>query len=1002
MKKIFQKILIATFVLSFLFAPVAPDLSKFTVNQNIVSAQQTLTNIQGTGNWTVATSGPTSSGSLSGTTVGYPDGSYSGKFWIISIGANADWTGTVTNNVLQGSWTVEGNVTSGGSWNGNATYGTQTAIDNFDTGGLASNGVVSTGTSSTPTYYGCDALNALSWFTNCLVQAIYIVIFQPVAFFARLAAYILDFFVFYAISSGSYTSDFIGKGWGVVRDIANILFIIALLYVAVKTVLDLNSSNNKKMVGMIIVMALLINFSLFATKVVIDASNILARVFYANIESVNPNGELIEGTDTGAKSITVGLVRQFNPHQIFGSNAGASIKNNLGTFTAILILSLLMMAYMIFMFISVALLFVSRVIMLWILMIFSPIAFVSLTIPGVNIPGFGWKEWWSRLSDNAFLAPIFVFFLYLIITFGDLVKVVTGNNYDPNATVSGATITGQVEESTFVTYMGIIIPFILIFVLLMKAKEIAVKMSGEMGAAITKVGAMAGGFAGGAALGATALVATRAVGAAGAAGGALGRSKLAQTKFGQKIGLNNLDNLPEKLRTASEKKGVTGWLARKSLKTIDSTQGASFDLRKTGLGQFVGSKTGLDFQSSKAIGLGSKEGGLKGYQERKAKEIEKEKELYKTSMTDNETKEYTLKRREEYLKDRDIAVKNAKDEAQAAGKSATDIDKAGNKALEVFVSMKGDTPKIHEKADGLNKERMETFKDNIGKTDLLSSVAYSSSKALGGEINASNYTKDGNIKRYKEELKKKKKKEAREEAIRNDEVFDEAKFESTYVEDTTKYDAVVGRNITDQRAQTAKLVIGSAAAVGVGAGALGLGAGLGTVLGGGAVAGVTAVGQNAADKQVKDKVIESMDKEAKNTEKLANRIADLNKTLKDGKEIQRTNIVDSAGNIVLDPTTGNPMTSGLFIQNTPGVDTDQVDKDKLRIALASMDTEIKLLEKKTTLTAAEKTDLNKKKVEREIMQSLRNTEKELFDLTGKKPNQGGSSAPSTPPPASTP
>ena len=67
------------------------------------------------------------------------------------------------------------------------------------------------------------------------------------------------------------------KGWGAVRDVANIFFILMLLYVAIKTVLSLNVTDNKRLVGVIIIVALLINFSLFTTKVVIDASNIFSK-----------------------------------------------------------------------------------------------------------------------------------------------------------------------------------------------------------------------------------------------------------------------------------------------------------------------------------------------------------------------------------------------------------------------------------------------------------------------------------------------------------------------------------------------------------------------------------------------------------------------------------------------------------------------------------------------------------------------------------------------------
>ena len=55
--------------------------------------------------------------------------------------------------------------------------------------------------------------------------------------------------------------------------------------------------------------------------------------------------------------------------------------------------------------------------------------------------------------------------------------------------------------------MSVTIPFVIIVMLLTKAKKLAVKLSGDMGAMINKIGAVAGGLALGAATGGTALAA---------------------------------------------------------------------------------------------------------------------------------------------------------------------------------------------------------------------------------------------------------------------------------------------------------------------------------------------------------------------------------------------------------------------------------------------------------------------------------------------------------------
>jgi hypothetical protein len=337
------------------------------------------------------------------------------------------------------------------------------------------------------------------WKPNLIgcIAGIFYMIWEVSAVIARFAGNILDFFVYYSTNSSSYTNEFVSQAWGAVRDIANIFFIIALLYVAIKTILGLNVTDNKRLVGAVIIIALIINFSLFTTKVVIDGSNILAKVFYNNITSKDEKGALATGA-SGQKSISVGLIEKYNPQKLLDadqSKAQQKYDSSPGTFIFYTVLLIVITLYTAYIFFSVALLFVARVVSLWLAMIFSPIAFASYTVP-FDIPGFGHKEWWKNLMDAALLAPIFIFMLYIIILFAGFLKTITDN------TDSLLTVT---------------IPFIILAVLLTKAKSIAVKFSGEIGAMIQKAGAVVGGVALGAATGGMAMAGRATIGRAGAA-----------------------------------------------------------------------------------------------------------------------------------------------------------------------------------------------------------------------------------------------------------------------------------------------------------------------------------------------------------------------------------------------------------------------------------------------------------------------------------------------------
>ncbi|MBS3903973.1 MAG: hypothetical protein KGZ39_01435 [Simkania sp.] len=336
-------------------------------------------------------------------------------------------------------------------------------------------------------------------FTNCLVAGLYYIVYEPLSSITTLSAKFLDFFVYYSISSDAYRSGFVEKAWSVVRDISNMFFIIALLYIAIKTILGMNVSAQQRLIGYIIMVALVINFSLFVSRVVIDASNILARVFYNNITPYDENGTAIPLDSNKPKSISVGLVRTFDPQKVISNP-----KENLGNFALVTILFIILLGYMVLMFISIAMLFLGRVAGLWIAMMFSPLAFTSLALP-FKIPKFSFDKWSTDLFKLSFMAPIFAFFLYIIILFGGFLSQI---QYDSGNTASS--LTGWLDA-----LMKNIIPFILIFVLIKEAKTITKDYAGDMGTAFSNYGAMVGGLAVGAATGGLAMAGRATAGRAG-------------------------------------------------------------------------------------------------------------------------------------------------------------------------------------------------------------------------------------------------------------------------------------------------------------------------------------------------------------------------------------------------------------------------------------------------------------------------------------------------------
>lgn len=366
---------------------------------------------------------------------------------------------------------------------------------------------------------GC---NIVETFSLCILWLIYHVVLATSTFILALAAKVFDFFISYSLNSNSYTNEFITKGWALIRDLANVMFIFTLLYLAIKHILGGSAKNH---IPILIIIALLINFSLFFTKVAIDAGNILARAFYNSMNIENDTS----ASEYGYKSISVAIVNKINPQQLLSQdffkpkyttgdlssstgtitqtgdqNMTQNLNDNFWWYAFIFILLAIINFILALTFLSMALLFLGRVIGLWFAMIFSPVAFITLAVPGVGgmVSKLNFNSWKDLVLKQAFLAPIVMFFLYLTVMFLQIMFT---------------TITPQEGQDTFMKIMGILIPFIFIVLILNTAKKVANDMSGEIGKAAKEWGGKAVGFVGGAALGATAFTGRRIIGGAAAA-----------------------------------------------------------------------------------------------------------------------------------------------------------------------------------------------------------------------------------------------------------------------------------------------------------------------------------------------------------------------------------------------------------------------------------------------------------------------------------------------------
>lgn len=203
--------------------------------------------------------------------------------------------------------------------------------------------------------------------------------------------------------------------WQVLRDLLNIVILFLLLFSAIGMILRTDKIVPKGVLTKILIAALLINFSMFFTKVIIDISNVLSFQIYKTMETAGDQGDSVYKGITGAFMQGLDLQSNFDicPE---GSTSGIcedmqnqpKFENNLIVRMVMGIITILVTA---FVFLTAAIMLIVRFGILVFLIITSPIGFVGSLIPKLEKQA---GEWWSTLIGQALFLPVLLLFLLII------------------------------------------------------------------------------------------------------------------------------------------------------------------------------------------------------------------------------------------------------------------------------------------------------------------------------------------------------------------------------------------------------------------------------------------------------------------------------------------------------------------------------------------------------------------------------------------------------------
>ncbi len=232
--------------------------------------------------------------------------------------------------------------------------------------------------------------------------------------------------------------------WTTLRNIVNALLVLGLIGIAIATILGYKKYAWKQILWKLILIALLVNFSLVISGIVVDTSNYFT-VYFLNMSQ--KNGSIAPRIMTGYGYTKDTTTNQYTSPELLGENKYKSSqinqdeveKKGVGKFTVglgnafiIAFITTLTGGFAVIALLAIYLTILIRNVVLIMLLGFSSIAFAAWIFPDTEKY---WKLWWSNFIKWCFFPVIFAFTLYLGLTVMDAMP-----KFDPNSSMAVAII----------------------------------------------------------------------------------------------------------------------------------------------------------------------------------------------------------------------------------------------------------------------------------------------------------------------------------------------------------------------------------------------------------------------------------------------------------------------------------------------------------------------------------------------------------------------------------
>lgn len=311
------------------------------------------------------------------------------------------------------------------------------------------------------------------------------IIFKLMSFITYIVGVLFDYSLELSINSAEFFKKLgvIEAAWTFLRDILNITFIFILLWAAIQLLIGNEAQYNAKKVLMnVVIVAILINFSLFAAKIMVDGSNIVSLKIYETMKASsaeNPTASI-----SARVMGVVGLSALYNITQIFSDRSVQAYNacvNNPGALITVSVLGSIFLAILCLALGLAAVLFLVRLVNIIVLFIKSPLWVWGYVLPNNPSVSKFKDSWWAEMKHVLTFPIAYLFWMLVaIIIFEKLGEGSKGTSFLQIICQPPAAGTGGMSTET----ISVFAVFVIVIIFMMRAISYGVKHAAGTGETI--------------------------------------------------------------------------------------------------------------------------------------------------------------------------------------------------------------------------------------------------------------------------------------------------------------------------------------------------------------------------------------------------------------------------------------------------------------------------------------------------------------------------------------